>query len=265
MAFTRRPDDNAGWTHQREDDHADYLTKRVDFESQTAIVAIAYSNADRLYLVSATTGSTSTVTFASATRNSGVQNIIFNRAAGNTVVVTNGGTLNGSATQSAAKSVTIWRSDGAVWHRLFSSEAAQDVVNAGSLSVSGAAVFSGGVTAKSSLSISGSVAFGTQPNFPNGAVTSITSGAYITYAGNRFYEMSPGAGTVQIIIPDASTVRGARYSFKIKDGSTGQLIISPAVGKIEPQSATGSSTVTMSGAYDYATLIAGQTDWWIIG
>jgi len=292
------------WRQQVQSDQAEYLRRGVQPASESGVASIRYSNADCFYLVSGSAAAT-TITFASATKNTGAQCIVLNRSAGPVIVAAAGGSLVGSATQSAIGACSIWRSDGAAWRRLLSTDSVADpfavgtlivaasasfsgsvaflsgVGFAASVSISGSAVFMGavgfrastsfsgsaaflsGVGFASSVSISGSVAFGTQPSFPSGAVTSITGGAMIVQAGARLYEMSPGASTVALVLPDAAAVRGLVARVKIKNGSTGQLLLSAAAGRIEPQSATASSTVTMSGAYDYATFVAGQSDWWI--
>ena len=350
MVFLRNPDSSL--RQQVQPEPADYLRRGVQPASESGVASIRYSNADCFYLVSGSAAAT-TITFASATKNTGAQCIVLNRTAGTVIIATAGGTVVGSATQSAAGACSIWRSDGAAWRRLLSTDGVADPLAVGTLTVASSASFSGsvafrsavgfassasfgagaafaasvsfaaavafagvagfaatasfaaavafaggasfassasfsgsvlfagavgfgtstsfsgsaaflsGVGFASSVSISGSVAFGTQPAFPVGAVTSITGGAMIVQAGARLYEMSPGAGTVALVLPDAAAVRGLVARVKIKNGSTGQLLLSAVAGRIEPQSATASSTVTMSGAFDYATFVAGQSDWWI--
>jgi hypothetical protein len=240
------------WADRFESDDSYRLTRGVQFGSATGIQTVRYSNGDILWVCSASAGAAITPLFPSATKNSGAAMIVLARSAGNVVVSTAGGTLQGSATISASLGSRTWRSDGSSWWPIAEARSqTPDPLTAGSLAVAG------------SSSFSGSVAFATQPNFPVGAVTSITGGAMISHAGGRLYEMSPGAATVALVLPSAVTVRGMTAHIKIKNGSTGQVLLSAAAGRIEPASATASATITMSGAYDYATFVAGQTDWWI--
>jgi hypothetical protein len=240
------------WVDRFESDDSYRLTRGVQFGSATGIQTVRYSNGDILWICSASAGGSITPLFPSATKNSGAAMIVLVRSTGNVVISTAGGTLQGSATLSASLGSRTWRSDGASWWPVGETRPQlPDPLAVGALTVAG------------STSFSGSVAFATQPNFPIGTVTSITGGAMIAHAGGRLYEMSPGAATVALVLPSAATVRGLVAHIKIKNGSTGQVLLSVAGGRIEPASATSSATITMSGAYDYATLVAGQVDWWI--
>ena len=127
-----RGDTNA-WEHQRDNDEAGVVRRGVVFESATAVTTIRYSNGDRWYLVSATTGSSTTITFGSATKNTGAENTIRNLTAGNVIAATAGGTLDGSATQSVSGATVIWKSDGKAWRRIYSRD---DVTIPNNLSVS---------------------------------------------------------------------------------------------------------------------------------
>lgn len=254
------------WNQQYHSDDSDVVRRGTQPFSLTGIQGVKLGNGDVFYLCSASAGGAITVNLPSATKNTGAVHFIKLRSTGDVIASTAGGTIQGSATLSASGAFMALRSNGVDWWP--EGGGVPDplnvgVLNAGSVSISanlivGGVATMGGFGVLGDSRISGTLSVGHIALEGPGSITSITGGAEISYASDRLYEMSLGAGDEVILLPDPATTSGRRATVKIKATGGGQVLLT---GHIEG-SATVSATVTVSGALSVLNLIAGQSTWW---
>lgn len=267
------PDLGNVWNQQRHSDDSDIVRRGAQPFSLTGIQGVRLGNADVFYLVSASAGAAITVQIPSATKNTGAVHFIKLRSTGDVITTAAGGTLRGSATMSDSGAFQAWRSNGVDWWPEVQPGGVPDplsvgVLNAGSASISGNLVVGGALGVVGTMSVQGGAVSITTSGtlnvangifvFGPGGIASITGGAEISYVGNRLYEISCGGSDVTVALPDPAAASGRRATVKIKSTAGGQVLLT---GHIE-NSATASSTATISGALSVANFIAGQSTWW---